>query len=83
MYKILIKKAQMPKNTYSLYTETITEVNEETEAVTKTTSIYETDSLDTLAEKYKELLNTYTTGQILVVDELDVNLIANITDTTE
>jgi hypothetical protein len=62
MYKILIKKAQMPKNTYSLYTETITEVNEETEAVTKTTSIYETDSLDTLAEKYKELLNTYTTG---------------------
>ena len=82
MYKILIKKPTMPKDCYGLYTETITDIETETDKVTKTTVVYETDNLDELSEKYKELLKTYTTSQILLIDELDIELIANITDST-
>ena len=62
MYKILIKKPTMPKDCYSLYTETITDIETETDKVTKTTVVYETDNLDELSEKYKELLKIYTTS---------------------
>ena len=82
MYKILIKKPTMPKDCYGLYTETVTDIEEDSDKVTKTTIIYETDNLDELSEKYKELLKIYTTSQILLIDELDIELIANITDST-
>ena len=82
MYKIVIKKPTMPKDCYVLYTETVTSVEEDSDKVTKTTITYETDNLDELSEKYKELLKIYTTSQILLIDELDIELIANITDST-
>ena len=62
MYKILIKKPTTPKDCYSLYTETITDIETETDKVTKTTVVYETDNWDELSEKYKELLKAYTTS---------------------
>ena len=62
MYKILIKKPTMPKDCYGLYTETVTDIEAETDKVTKTTIVYETDNLDELSEKYKELLKIYTTS---------------------
>ena len=46
MYKILIKKPQLPKDTFTFYSETTSTVNEETGEVSKTTAIYETDNLD-------------------------------------
>ena len=52
MYKILIKKPQLPKDTFTFYSETTSTVNDETSEVTKTTAIYETDNLSDLADKY-------------------------------
>lgn len=44
---------------------------------------YSTDDLVELAEKYKELLSEYTTEQIKVIDELDVELLVSVTDDWE
>ena len=80
MYKILIKKPQLPKNSFTFYTETISTVNEETDEVTKTTVIYETDDLTTLAEKYQELLATYTTEEMKLIEDLEVEMVVSVND---
>lgn len=80
MYKILIKKPQLPKDTFTFYSETTSIVDEETEEVTKKTAIFESDDLETIKEKYKTLLSTYTTTEMKVVQDLDIEMIINITD---
>ena len=80
MYKILIKKPQLPKDTFTFYSETTSTVNDETGEVTKTTAIYETDNLSNLADKYQALLATYTTAEIKVVEDLDIDMVVNIND---
>ena len=80
MYKILIKKPQLPKDTFTFYSETTSTVNDETSEVTKTTAIYETNNLSDLADKYQALLATYTTAEIKVVEDLDIDMVVNIND---
>ena len=80
MYKILIKKPQLPKDTFTFYSETTSTVNDETGEVTKTTAIYETNNLSNLADKYQALLATYTTAEIKVVEDLDIDMVVNIND---
>ena len=80
MYKILIKKPQLPKDTFTFYSETTSTVNEETGEVTKITAIYKTDNLTDLAEKYQSLLASYTTTEIKVVEDLDIDMVVNIND---
>ena len=80
MYKILIKKPQLPKDTFTFYSETTSTVNEETGEVSKTTAIYETDNLSNLADKYQTLLAIYTTTEMKVVEDLDINMVVNIND---
>lgn len=80
MYKILIKKPQLPKDTFTFYSETTSIVDEETEEVTKKTAIFESDDLETVKEKYKALLGTYTTAEMKVVQDLDVEMTIDITD---
>ena len=80
MYKILIKKPQLPKDTFTFYSETTSTVNDETSEVTKTTAIYETNNLSDLADKYQALLATYTTAEIKVVEDLDIDMVVNISD---
>lgn len=80
MYKILIKKPQLPKDTFTFYSETTSTVDEDTQEVTKKTTIYETDNLTDLADKYKELLSTYTTNEIKVVEDLDIEMLITIND---
>ena len=80
MYKILIKKPQLPKDTFTFYSETTSTVNEETGEVTKVTAIYKTDSLKELAKKYQSLLASYTTTEIKVIEDLDIDMIVNISD---
>ena len=80
MYKILIKKPQLPKDTFTFYSETTSTVNDETGEVTKTTAIYETNNLSNLADKYQTLLATYTTAEIKVVEDLDIDMVVNIND---
>lgn len=41
---------------------------------------YSTDDLVELAEKYRELLSKYTTEQIKVIEELDVELLVSVVD---
>ena len=80
MYKILIKKPQLPKDTFTFYSETTSTINDETEEVSKTTAIYETDNLSDLADKYQTLLATYTTAEMKVVEDLDIDMVVNISD---
>ena len=80
MYKILIKKLQLPKDTFTFYSETTSTVNDGTGEVTKTTAIYETDNLSDLADKYQTLLATYPTTEMKAVEDLDINMIVNIND---
>ena len=80
MYKILIKKPQLPKDAFTFYSETTSTVDDELGEVTKTTAIYETDNLSDLANKYQALLATYTTAEMKVVEDLDINMIVNIND---
>ena len=80
MYKILIKKPQLPKDTFTFYSETTSTVDDESGEVTKTTAIYETNNLSDLADKYQALLATYTTAEIKVVEDLDIDMVVNIKD---
>ena len=80
MYKILIKKPQLPKDTFTFYSETTPAVDDESGEATKTTTIYETDNLSDLADKYQALLATYTTAEIKVVEDLDIDMVVNISD---
>ena len=80
MYKILIKKPQLPKNTFTFYSETISTVDDGTGEISKTTAIYETYILSNLADKYQALLATYTTAEMKVVEDLDIDMVVNIKD---
>ena len=80
MYKILIKKPQLPKDTFTFYSETTSTVDDESGEVTKTTAIYETNNLSDLADKYQALLATYTTAEIKVVEDLNIDMVVNIND---
>ena len=72
MYKILIKRTSTSRNLFEPYVE-ITEGEE-------TATEFQTDDLTELAEKYKELLNTYPTLHMKVVQELDAEILVNIVD---
>lgn len=71
-YKILIKPSKTASN-YSYYSQQIN--NEIVE--------YSTEHLTDLAEKYKELLGSYTTEQIRLVHELEPEIVINVAETSD
>ena len=76
MYKILIKQPPTRRSLFEPYMANTIEDNGG-EAI-ELTKEYSTDDLVELAEKYKELLATYTTEQLKVVEELDVEILISI-----
>ena len=90
MYKILIKR--LNRNLFEPYmidaeNDVDTSTNETVDTgctcVQKATSNpdkveYSTDNLVELSEKYKELLAVYTTDQLKVIEELDVEVLVSI-----
>ena len=72
MYKILIKRTSTSRNLFEPYAE----IAEGEETATE----FQTDDLIELAEKYKELLNTYPVLQMKAVQELDTEILVNIID---
>ena len=72
IYKILIKKTSPLRNRFESYAE----IAEGEETATE----FQTDDLTELAEKYKELLNTYPVLQMKAVQELDTEILVNIVD---
>lgn len=82
MYRILINKPNMPKDSWQFYKVTNSEIDPETQEVVKTTSIYECDTLEELAEKYTELLQNATAANLIPVDMLKVDMGITITDET-
>ena len=76
VYKILIKQPHTRRSLFEPYTvNTIEDNGGESIELTKE---YSTDDLVELAEKYKELLANYTTEQLKVVEELDVEVLVSI-----
>ena len=80
MYKFYIKKLNTSKELYTPYTVTEITTDPETKKEVEVTTVYETDDLSTLADKYKEMLSDYTTEQIKVVQELSPEILVNIND---
>ena len=78
MYRIYIKRLNTSKTLYEPYVEAV--VDTETGEATAEKAVYETDDLTVLADKYKELLASYTTEQIKLVEELDAELIVTVED---
>lgn len=78
MYKIYIKRLNTSRTLYEPYVEAV--VDTETGEATAEKAVYETDDLTVLADKYKELLASYTTEQIKLVEELDAELIVTVED---
>lgn len=90
MYKILIKR--LNRNLFEPYmvdvkddADTSTDETVDTvctcvqKAISNLDKVeYSTDNLIELSEKYKELLATYTTEQLKVVEELDVEVLVSI-----
>ena len=72
MYKILIKRTSTSRNLFEPYAE----IAEGEETATE----FQTDDLTELAEKYKELLNTYPVLHMKAVQELDTEILVNIVD---
>ena len=72
MYKILIKKTSTSRNLFEPYAE----IADGEASITE----FQTDDLIELAEKYKELLNTYPALQMKAVQELDTEILVNIID---
>ena len=72
MYKIPIKRTSTSRNLFESYAE----IAEGEESTTE----FQTDDLTELEEKYKELLNTYPTLHMKVVQELDAEILVNIVD---
>ena len=70
MYKIYIKKPNTSRTLYEPYTETVDDEKVE----------YETDDLEELADKYKELLADYTTDQLRAVQDLTTEITVSILD---
>ena len=82
MYRILIAKPGLPKGAYAFYKKTITVIDTEENTETTTTSIFETDDIEILKVEYIELLKSYTSEQVLPIDNLAVELDVTITDET-
>lgn len=80
MYKLLVRNANLPKNTYSFYTVTEIEHDDEAETCKKVTKVWQTSSVESLAEKYQELLATYNTDSIKAIQDLDVEMDVIIDD---
>ena len=76
MYKILIKQPHTRRLLFEPYMINTFDDNG-IEAIELTTE-YSADDLVELAEKYKELLAIYTTEQMRVVEELDVEVLVSI-----
>ena len=72
MYKIFIKRTSTSRNLFEPYSE----IADGEESATE----FQTDDLTELAEKYKELLNTYPALQMKAVQELDTEMLVNIID---
>ena len=93
MYKFFVKCNNTAKEIWVPYMEDIvtitpgkTVINEEDNEITEyDTEVSEykewiTDDLSVLAEKYKELLVTYTTDHIKVIEELIPDILVDIVD---
>ena len=93
MYKFFVKRNNTTKEIWAPYMEDIVTItpgktvtdeegNETTEPDTKVSEYKEwtTDDLAVLAEKYKELLATYTTDHIKVIKELIPDILVDIVD---
>lgn len=76
MYEILVRKANFPKDTYTVYKESL-DLEGDGDKV-----VWTGESLTELEEKYEELLKTYTGDQLLPIDVLKVELGVSITDET-
>ena len=72
MYKILVKRTSTSRNLFEPYSEIA--------GGEETATEFQTDDLTELAEKYKELLNTYPVLQMKAVQELDTEILVNIVD---
>ncbi len=78
MFKLMLHKPTMAKGSYVFYTKVVTDTNDDTGEITQKTVEFETDDLQELSEEYLKLLTKYTGEQIKVVEDMDVDLIANI-----
>ena len=70
MYKIYIKKPNISRTIFEPYYEVVEDEKVE----------YETDDLEALADKYKELLAEYTTDQLRAVQDLTAEITVSILD---
>lgn len=82
MYRILITKTGLPSGTYTFYKRPVTTVDENTNEVTTTTEIFETDDIEVLKVEYLKLLEKYPTTQVFPIDNLLTELDVTITDET-
>lgn len=82
MYRILVYKNNMPKDTWQFYKKATTTIDEDTGETVKTTVLYEAETLEELVEEYTKLLETYTAANVLPVDMLKVNMNITIEDET-
>lgn len=81
MYKIYIKRPNTTRILYEPYmTANAIADNPENEESSNELTVYETDDLTVLAEKYKELLADYTTDDIKLVEELNIELLVEVTE---
>lgn len=70
MYKIYLKKPNTSRTIFEPYYEVVNDEKVE----------YETDDLEALADKYKELLADYTTDQLRAVQDLTTEITVSILD---
>lgn len=82
MYRILLSKVGLPKETYVFYKKPITITDQITGDVTTTMEIFETDDMSVLEAEYIRLLETYPTTSVLPIDNLATVLDVIITDET-
>ena len=81
MFKIMIHKPTMAKGTWMFYTEAVPVYDDDDETIIgQQVQVVETDNYEELTETYLNLLNKYTADSIKIVEDLDVQLIANVTN---
>lgn len=79
MYKLYIKRSSA-KNIFEPYAEEKITENVETGKPQVESIEWSTDDLNLLADKYKELLSIYTTKEVRPIEELDTEIMIDITD---
>ena len=82
MYRILLSKTGLPKDTYVFYKKPVTVTDNITGDVTTSMQIFETDDMSVLEAEYLLLLETYPTSSVLPIDNLATALDVIITDET-